>query len=204
MKKLAALVILLFFVLTPVLSFAAPNKVYMQTGTRLTFTDSGSSGADIDLLSLGTGAGKYSARYNKGGGSQPYLWIWDVSVQAVAPPTVGDVLELYVIKSDGTRVQGNLGTTKATLSSDKRKNISFAGVLVVDQTATSTTMTASGYVEVREPWFSMALWNATTVSLVSGSGTNVIGMTPVSLEIQAALPFDYDRHPPVPALALAA
>lgn len=199
MKRFGVYTLIAFLIIFPALASATPNKVWMLLGTRLTFTDSGSTGGNIDLANTGAGAGKYSDRYDKNAlvsasGAMPYLWRWDISVQTTSAPTVNDVIELYVITSNGTQVQGNLGTTKAALATDKRKNLTLAGILIVDQTSGSTTMTASGYVEIRERYFSVAVWNATTQTLVNSAGVNVVGMTPQSLEIQSHGPLDFDKR----------
>lgn len=187
--------------------FAAPNKVWRVQGTRITFLDSGATGGTLTLAALANGTGRYSTRFNKSTISgatatqQPFDWDIDCTFQVnVNPNVVGNAIEVYVIKSDGTRTQGNLGATDAALVTDKRKNLTFVGILALDQTTQNTSMTGIWQVEIREPSFSIGVWNESGGAL-NGGAVNSCGATPYSLEIQAHGPVDFDNRVSVPQLA---
>lgn len=187
MKKFFILTLLFFFISAPALIYAAPNKVYMVAGTRVTFVDSGSTGGAIDFTSLASGAGVYSARYDKGAGSQPYIWGWDATFTLNGTPSgTGDVIEIYAVRSDNTRTQGGLGSTKATLATGKRLNLSLMGTLIVDATTASPVLQGYGRInDLVERYFSIAVWNATTLAFTASTTVHIVGMTPYSQEIQA-------------------
>lgn len=164
----------------------AASKILVVPGTALTFADAAQTptGGTFTLTGLATGAGQYSARYDKGVGAKSSWWGWRCHAQLTGTNVVGDVIEWYVSTSDGGNAQGQLGTTAAALTTDKRKNLTLIGVLVVDQTTTNTTMTASGYVEIKERYFSMAVWNATSLNFTSSTSVHGCTMTPLDLEVQ--------------------
>lgn len=185
MRKFTVLSLLLFFVLTPVLVYAAPNKVYMVAGTRVIFNDT--TGTAIDLTSLAAGAGVYSAQYDKGAGSQPYIWGWDATFTLNGTPSAtGDVIEVYVVRSNNTQRQGNLGATKATLATGKRLNLSLMGTVIVDGTGATPVLQGAGRInDLVDRYFSIAVWNATSLAFTASTAVHIVGMTPYSQEIQA-------------------
>jgi hypothetical protein len=181
-----ALVLLLSAVL-PCVSLAANNRIRTNPGTPITFWDATATvtpTAAFALTALATNTGQYSARYNKGTGPQASIWAWRCHVQMATAPTAGDVIEWYVSTSDGTNADGQLGTTTAALSSDKRRNLRLMGLLVIDQGNASTTMTASGTVEIKEQYFSLAVWNATAVNLLTSVNLHGCTMTPMNQEVE--------------------
>lgn len=167
----------------------AANKIFVPPGTGLTFQDSGATGGTLTLASLASGAGQYSARYDKNAlvtasGAMPAEWIWHCHFVLSGTPTAGHVLEIYVSWSDGTNAAGGLGTTTAALGTDRRRNLRLEGYVVVDQTTASPTITGWGRAYIPTRYFSVGVWNATSVGL---SGTaNVSGCTfyPAPQEIQ--------------------
>ena len=91
---------------------------------------------------------------------------------------------MYVVRSDGTYADGALGTTTASLATDKRRNLLFAGLALVDQTSTNVVMTARGYVWVPSRYISMALWNATTLNFQTSTTLHQLYLIPVPDEMQ--------------------
>jgi hypothetical protein len=185
-RFLAGLLLALLMSL-PGLSGAANNRIRTNPGTPVTFWDATQTPAPtvvFTLSGLAAGTGQYSARYNKGTGPQAFTWRWRCRVQMATAPAAGDVIEVYISTSDGTNADGQLGTTTSTFSSDKRRNLTMVGVLVMDQTAASVTMTASNTVDIKEQFFSLALWNATSVNLLTNVNVHGCTMTPMNQEIE--------------------
>jgi hypothetical protein len=206
MRRLTVCLLVSLLLLVPVLGFAAPNKIMTVPGTPVVFGDTG--GTAWTLSALAAGAGRYSTRFDKNtlvtaSGAMPYLWYWRCRFQAASSVVVGDVTEWYLSTSDGITSDGNLGTTDAALTTDKRKNLKLLGVTVVDQTAASVTMAASGLVQIEPRYFSLAAWNATTQSFLTSTTAHGCSMTPMNVEIQAHVLPDADRHPALPALVRA-
>jgi hypothetical protein len=200
-KRLTVYLLLVFLVATPVLGFAAPNKIMAVPGTPVIFGDAAQGGVVWTLTGLVAGAGQYSARFDKdtiktASGAMPYQWTWRCRFQAAAGVVAGDVVEWYVSTSaDNTTSDGSLGATTAALATDKRKNLKLLGLTIVDQTSASVAMESSGDVQIFPRYFATAAWNATTQAFLASTSAHGCRFTPQNLEIQAhALP-DYDRHP---------
>ncbi len=171
------------------LAGAAPVKVYVNPGTVLTFADSAQTPtATFTLSALGSGAGQYSARYDKGAGAQPARWQLGCHVQLTGTNVVGATIELYVVRWDmaGSNSDGNLGTTTASLATDKRRNLQFVGLLVVDQTTTNTTMAVNvENVYIPGRYFSLAMWNGTSLPLKTDTGVHGCYAAPMPPENQS-------------------
>src|SRR4029434_2044435 len=105
---------------------------------------------------------------------------------------------------DGAFSDGMIGTTAGSLNTDKRKNLRLMMVTLVDQASASVTMESSIDLDIFPRYYSVAAWNGTTQAFLTSTTAHGCTLTPMNLEIQAHVLPDYDRHPPVPALALAA
>jgi hypothetical protein len=195
MKKYFVLAWISFFLLSSTLVLAAPNKIFRVAGTRVTFQDSGGT-VTFPINSTGNAAGKYSNRFDKSTISgatatqQPFDWDIDCTFQVnVNPNVVGNFIEVYVIKWATSAIMqgGNFSTTGTTLVTDKRKNITLVGVLILDQTTQNASMSGVWTVPngIWEPYFSLAAWNASGATL--NSSGNSCGATPYTLEMQVKM-----------------
>lgn|SRR5215471_5512982 len=176
---------LLFMVISlPSLGLSAPSKQYVSPGTPITYSDSGSTHV-MALQNLLSGTGVYGARHDLGTGSHPAQFMWACSFTLSGTNIVGAQIEIYVSWSDGTYADGALGTSNGTLASaDKRRDLKLVGTVVVDQTTSNTTMTASGMAWIPTRYFSPAVWNGTTLSLQNVANTSSCAFTPVPPEQQ--------------------
>jgi hypothetical protein len=188
---------------------AAPNKVWLIPGTPLKFAASGQGQQVVfTMTSLAAGAGQSSDRYDKNAlvspsGAMPYLWRWSCSVTLAGSGVLNDVVQVFIAKSDGTLAQGGIGSTGASVSSNQTKNLTFVGQLVIDAAAANPILVASDYADIRERYFSLVLFNATTLAFSGTASQHACYMTPYSVEIQAYVPLDYDERTAVPPLAAA-
>jgi len=171
--------------LTATVAYAA-NKILVTKGTALLFADSAQTeDVTITLSALASGAGRCSARYQKAGGNvKSQRWEMRPHIQLTGTNVVTDVVEFYVSTSDGTNAQGAIATTDAALVTDKRKNLTFVGILAVDQTTTNTTMAASFPVIIEEAYFSVCVWNSSTLPFKTDTAIHGIIMTPMDIEVQ--------------------
>ena len=97
-------------------------------------------------------------------------------------PQIGEVIELYLFQSDGTYVDGTVGTADAALTSDKRRNGMFIGSVVCDTTSTSTDIVARFQdVPISSRYYSIGVWNAS-------SGDNLKNTANTSRVIVTAMP----------------
>lgn len=160
------------------------NKIYTASETAITFKESGGDAA-ITLLNLGYGAGRISAQYDRGAGSKPMRYSWKGVFQFETTPVVGELVELYLAQSDGTVVDGVVGTSDAALTTDKRRNLDLIGVVVVDTTSTATNIVASGICYIWQRYFSVGIWNASAGdNLENTANVNYITFTPIPDEVQ--------------------
>ena len=161
-----------------------PNKIYRAIETTLSFRDSGGD-AVITLQNLAFAAGRISARYDRGAGSKPRLYHWRAVMQFETAPVVGEIVELYLFESDGTYMDGTLGTADAALGTDKRNNGKLFGVVVVDTTSVTVDIVASGMVIINERYFSIGVWTGSAGdNLENTANASRVNLTPVPEEIQ--------------------
>lgn len=176
---------LVFMVATASVAYAL-NKILVSKGTPLLFADSAQvEDVTITLSALAAGAGRCSARYTKTGANvKSQRWEMRPHIQLTGTNVVNDTVEFYVSTSDGTYAQGNIATTDGALVTDKRKNLTFAGILSVDQTTTNTTMVAAFPVTIEESNFSVCVWNASTLPFKTDTAIHGITMVPMDVEVQ--------------------
>ncbi len=160
------------------------NKIYYAPESALTFKDSGGS-AVLALQNLGFGAGRISARYDRGAGSKPARYRWRAVIQFETAAVVGELVEIYLAPSDGTYMDGTLGTSDAALTADKRRNLDLIGVVVVDTTSTATGIVASGICYIWDRYVSVGVWNASAGdNLENTANASFIELMPVPDEVQ--------------------
>lgn len=160
------------------------NKVYTAPETTITFRDSAGD-VVMTLQNLATGAGRVSARYDRGAGSKPKLHEVTVVIQQESNGTAGEVIEVYLFQSDGTYMDGTLGASDAALTTDKRRNGMLIGVVVIDNTTNSVDVVARFTdVPITSRYYSLGVWNATAVSLKNTANTSRIIVTPIPDEVQ--------------------
>ena len=160
-----------------------PNKIYYAPETAITFGDSGQTVA-IALINLAFGAGIVSALYDRGAGSKPLKHEWRATIQFETAPAIGEIVELYLITSDGTRHDGEV-TASAALVSDKRRNLKRMGSVVVSTTSVATNITESGTCTIPSRYFLLGVWNASAGdNLENTANACKITFTPIPDEIQ--------------------
>lgn len=203
MKKFSTYALVILMAFFPALVASAPNKVWLLPGTALKFADSAQSGvtATLTMTALAAGSGQCSVRYDKdalksASGAMPHLWRWGGTIQLNGTNVPNDVIEVSIAMSDGTIEQGNLGTTGSSvaMTTAKKVNMTFAGVLIVDQVTTSISMMGAGTIEIPTRYFRLCVYNATGIPFVTSTSVHTFYMTPYSLEIQAHAPVDFDNR----------
>lgn len=160
------------------------NKIYAAPETAITFQDSGGT-VVLSLQNLAFGAGRISARRDRGAGSQPVVYEWRAVIQFETAPALDEVVEIYLSTSDGTYADGTIGTADAALTSDKRKNLKLLGLVRADTTSVTTDIVASGIVEIYSRYFSIGVWNGSAAdNLENTANASKIILTPYPPEIQ--------------------
>lgn len=159
------------------------NKVYRAIETAITFRDS-SGDVVLSLQNLAAGAGRVSARYDRGAGSLAAEHMVTCVFQMETAGVIGDTIEVYLFPSDGTYMDGTLGTSDAALTSDKRRNGTLIGFVQVDTTSTATDIIRTFHCMIRSRYYSIGVWNATADNLEDTANASRIIVTPVPPEIQ--------------------
>jgi len=176
-----------FMIATATVAYAA-NRILALRGTTIAFSDSVTPALTLSALAAGTGCTtactRCSAQYTKTGANvKSNRWEMRVGARLTGTNVLNETVEYYVSTSDGTNTQGNIATTNSTIDINKRKNLTFAGVLVVDQTTSNTTMVASFPVTIDEIAFQVCASNQTTLPFETGTASYV-KMTPMDIEVQ--------------------
>lgn len=161
------------------------NKVYHNIESSITFSDSTGDVA-ITLNNLGYGAGRCSARYDRGTGSVPTRYKVKGVFQFDSAPAEGETVDIYISESDGTNEDGNIGTADAAVSdSDVLKNLKYVGSVVVPNTNADEDFIASFVTNIYERYFSVVVWNSSTAdNLQATDDVNKVIVTPIPPEVQ--------------------
>lgn len=161
------------------------NKVYRAVETAITFRDS-SGDVVITLQNLAFGAGRVSAQYDRGTGSKAALHEVIGVFQFETAPALGETVEIYLFQSDGTYVDGTVGTADAALTSDKRKNGMLIGAVIVDTTSVTTDIVGRFQnVPISSRYYSIGVWNASAGdNLENTANASRVIVTPMPPEIQ--------------------
>lgn len=182
MKLLVSLLLLLCTL--PSVAFAVASKQYVNPETVILFADAAQASTNkalMTLTALGAGAGRVSAQYDRTAAAHAGWYKWRCWASLNGASTVGQSIEYYIITSDGTRIDGEVGTADAALTVEKRRNLTLMGIVTVDQTTTNVTMTTSGFVYVPDRYISLGTWNATSLAFEASTtkhGCNLIPMPP--------------------------
>jgi hypothetical protein len=162
-----------------------PSKVYRAVETPIVFRDSGGD-VVITLNNLGFGAGRVSARYDRGAGSVAESHEVTGVFQFETAPALGEAVELYLFQSDGTYMDGTLGTSDAALTADKRRNGILIGAVIVDTTSTATDIVARFQnVPITSRYYSIGVWNASAGdNLENTANASRVIVTPMPPEAQ--------------------
>jgi len=161
-----------------------PNKIYINPETAITFKASGGTVA-FTPTSLAASAGRVSAQHDRGTSARAASFEWRVKTKFNTQPVVNEIIELYLATSDGTIVDGNVGTADAALASgDKWNNLHYIGSIVVDKADVAEVFHASGEFRLIAQKFSVVWWNNTADALSSTAGDHEFIATPIPPEIQ--------------------
>lgn len=163
-----------------------PNKVLTAPETPITFRPSGGDVA-FGVTSLGATAGRVSAQHDRGAGAKARRYRWEARTKAGATPTIGQLIEVYIAtaESDPAKVDGNVGTSDAALSSaEKRRNLRLIGAIICDVANTTDPFQASGIVEIQARYVQVVWYNPNTWALSGTAADHEFVLIPIPDEIQ--------------------
>lgn len=161
------------------------NKLYRAIETPIVFCESGGDKV-ITLINLAFGAGRVSAQQDRGAGSVAGLYEVIGVFQFETAPAVGEAVEIYLFQSDGTYVDGTVGTADAALTTEKRRNGMLIGAVIADTTSTATNIVGRFQnVPISSRYYSIGVWNASAAdNLENTANANRVIVTPMPPELQ--------------------
>jgi hypothetical protein len=119
------------------------------------------------------------------GTTRTSLFEWRAVTKSGSTYTVGNMLQLFLATSDGTRQDGSLALTDGGVSSiDRTRNLRQIGAVIADITTASSVLAASGLVQITARYVSPVWWNALGVTLTNTAGDHVFVLTPITQEIE--------------------
>jgi hypothetical protein len=161
-----------------------PNKIYRSVETAVTFTDTTGSYALV-LNNLATVTGRSSVGVNRGTGSLPYRYKWKAIIQWNVAPVVGDTVDIYLIESDGTYVDGVANiSTGGTFTAGQALNMKQIGAVRAQAATASTNYIASGICNIFERYYGIGVFNRAAQALKATNNTSLVILTPMPDEIQ--------------------
>jgi hypothetical protein len=163
------------------------NKIYEAAGTPIVFKDSDGT-YTITLNNLATGVGRISKQWDRGAGAQPafYRVRCAFAFEATHTIVVGEKIPVYLATSDGTNVDGTVGTADAALTAAQCNNLQMIGQVVVDVVSKDAKITAAFDVQLHERYVSVGVMNLTSDHMQADNDANTITFTPYPPDIQAA------------------
>lgn len=161
------------------------NLIYNQPETAITWAASGGDNT-LTLTSLTAGAGRQGALDDFGATTaRSRRYVWRAWVKFATTPVVDEIIRIYAKTGDGTHRDNDDGTGDAAVSdSNKLKNLTQIGAIIVDEASSTPEFSASGEIEISAREFAPVFWNATADALSGTAGDHGFSLTPVPDEIQ--------------------
>ena len=161
-----------------------PNKIYTQTKTAKTWTDSGGD-YTLDLGSLAADAVRVGAQGDLGAAPRSDRYEYRLVIDGFATaPVVGESVDLYLAFGDGTYVDGDVGTSDAAGATDDLPNLLYLGSAIVQTTTAGDDLVISGTVEIVSRYVSPVIHNNTADALLGTADAHKFILTPVPPEVQ--------------------
>ena len=160
-----------------------PSKIYVARETATTWKDSTGT-LVMTLNNLVAAAVRVGARLDLGAASTPRQFTWRLTVRFETAPVVGEVLNIFLSWSDGTKADGGIGTADAAGDTNLIKNLKPVGNLIVSSTDADHEMTASGICIIPSRYVSPAIENATVDNLKATANVSTFTIEPGPPEIQ--------------------
>lgn len=161
------------------------NAIYDKSGSAVTFKDANGTVTFTLKDGVDLGNGQVSNQWDAGATPRPCLYKWYARVKWVATPTLGDVLRIYAFNTDNTG-EGDLTGDGDVTPETKFNNFKLIGQ-VFCSVAADQYFYGTGLVFLPGRYIVLGVWNASaTKDLNATSEANVISLTPVYPDVQAA------------------
>ena len=160
------------------------NKVYIAEETAKTWTDTGGD-YTLDLGSLAADAVRVGAQGDLGAAPRADQYQFKLVIDGFdTAPVVGDTVDLYLAFSDGTYVDGDVGTADAAGFTADLPNLMYAGSASVQTITAGDNLIISGLVQITQRYVSPVIHNNTADALLGTADAHKFILTPVPPEVQ--------------------
>lgn len=171
------------------------NKILAARGTRITFEASGGD-VVLTLTSLATVAGRISATYDKGAGSQEKHYNGGLRTQFATTPVAKEIILVYLIEqvearnggSPAFKVPGDLPSTDSAIADKDRFDAggTLIGRLIVPPSPAADTeyVSITFDFETRARKFQIGVWNDTVDGLTATATEHEVYLIDVDDEIE--------------------
>jgi len=160
------------------------NKVYIQEETAKTWTDTGGDYA-LDLGSLAADGVRVGAQGDLGAAPRADQYAYKFVVDGFdTAPVVGETVDLYLAFSDGTYVDGDVGTADAAGFTADLPNLMYLGSATVQTTTAGDNLIVSGVCQITQRYVSPVIHNNTADALLGTADSHKFILTPVPPEAQ--------------------
>ena len=162
------------------------NKVYIQEETAKTWSDATTGGDYVmDLGSLAPDNVKVGAQCDLGAAPRADQYAYKFVIDGFdTAPVVGETVDLYLAFSDGTYVDGDVGTADAAGFTADLPNLMYLGSASVQTTTAADNLIISGLVNIPFRYVSPVVHNNTADALLGTSDAHKFILTPVPPEVQ--------------------
>ena len=151
--------------------------------TTKTWTDTGGDYA-MDLGALAADAVRVGTQGDLGAAPRADQYSWKLVIDGFdTAPVVGETVDLYLAFSDGTYVDGDVGTSDAAGATVDLPNLLFLGSAVVQTTTAGDNLIISGMVQIAQRYVSPVIHNNTQDALLSTADSHKFILTPVPPEV---------------------
>lgn len=160
------------------------NKVYIAEETAKTWTDTGGD-YTLDLGSLAADAVRVGAQGDLGAAPRADQYQFKLVIDGFdTAPVVGETVDLYLAFSDGTYVDGDVGTADAAGFTSDLPNLMYAGSASVQTITAGDNLIISGLVQITQRYVSPVIHNNTANALLGTADAHKFILTPVPPEVQ--------------------
>lgn len=160
------------------------NKIYINEETAKTWTDTGGDYA-MDLGSLAADGVRVGAQGDLGVAPRADQYNWKLVIDGFdTAPVVGETVDLYLAFSDGTYVDGDVGTSDAAGFTSDLPNLLFLGAASVQTTTAGDNLIISGVCQITQRYVSPVIHNNTADALLGTADSHKFILTPVPPEAQ--------------------
>lgn len=159
------------------------NKIYTLSETAVVWSVGGTP--DLDLGGLAADAVRVGQQKDFGAASRAFEYDWHFFMDGFdTAPVVGEDVRIYLAFSDGTNVDGDVGTADAGGATVDLPNLLRIGSVVVQTVTAGDNLIASGHVQIFARYVSVVIHNNTADALLGTADAHTFKLIPSPLEVQ--------------------